>query len=285
VRDCHARLRTRAAHGRDGPHSQESAIIVWDAGTKTQHFIRRANFRTKAAQVGGYDAVVLEATQAEALNDWLKQHGYASSPELVEWFKPYIAKKWRITAFKIIRDGADEAEAKAVRMSFKADTPFFPYREPAQPAASGSGRRELRVFFVSDSRAEGTIGSHGSWPGKTLWADQVGSADRDTLYKSLKIVPPAGDTQWLTEFFDDSSPRPATDEVFFKASKDVAVVHRPERVVFRYVPSSGKGPTLVKAKAEDQGLLDDPVAVVGLILAAIAAVLLYFRRKRERAAA
>src|SRR5439155_1257195 len=130
-----------------------SAIIIWDEGTKTQHFIRRASFETEAPDFGflvptptqptlaeadneafdtlakitapevvkqprptssgcspgcgvaapkadndaagkaeppvrvldeqrvaGYDAVVLEADEANALNSWLTEHGYEFSP-------------------------------------------------------------------------------------------------------------------------------------------------------------------------------------------------------------
>src|SRR5262245_10581471 len=154
--------------------ADESAIIIWDEKTRTQHFIRRATFDTEApdfgflvptpsepalaevsdiefsnleylirpeviekseftgvdftpllfgffilsrsagdrAQVGsevrllsaqrvaGYDAVDLEADNAAALSRWLDKHGYASSPSLTEWLAPYVAARWKITAFK-----------------------------------------------------------------------------------------------------------------------------------------------------------------------------------------
>ena len=44
-----------AAVGRRGEVvrlASESAIIVWDAASKTQHFIRRARFETKARDFG-----------------------------------------------------------------------------------------------------------------------------------------------------------------------------------------------------------------------------------------
>jgi hypothetical protein len=71
------------------------------------------------AKVAGYDAVVLEATDADALNNWLKEHDYASTPELVEWFKPYLERKWKISAFKI--PGCTTQQFRGVgtvRMSF-----------------------------------------------------------------------------------------------------------------------------------------------------------------------
>ncbi|HSP06023.1 MAG TPA: DUF2330 domain-containing protein, partial [Acidobacteriota bacterium] len=182
---------------------EESAIIVWDSAKKMQHFIRRASFRSDAADFGflvptpakpelaevsndsfqvlgevmqpkivqeeehglrltsligeflflrrgydtaaapravrvlefksvaGYDAAVLEADDAGALNGWLQEHGYPASSALQKWFEPYVALKWKITAFKVAGDKTSGAPATAaVRMSFPADRPFFPYREP-----------------------------------------------------------------------------------------------------------------------------------------------------------
>lgn len=288
--------------------AEESAIIIWDAPSKTQHFIRRASFETKAkdfgflvptptvpkleeaddaafehlkhvtrpkivyqeippgaksekapaaavaksapvtvvatAKVAGYDAVVLEASDAAALNGWLKEHGYASSPELIEWFKPYIEKKWRISAFKISHDRPDSnrASPKAVRMSFETNAPFFPYREPAsQRAGSAQGKpRMLRVFLLADTRFGGTVGAADAWPGNTVWSDRIEESDRWNLLERAKLPQSmAAGAIWLTEFEDRSSPRPGTDDVFFKTITDQAPVRRPDQIVY-VRNSSGK---------------------------------------------
>ncbi len=290
--------------------AEESAIIIWDATAKTQHFIRRASFETKAkdfgflvptptvpkleeaddkafghlkyvtrpkivyreiprnakseapkaaaatksapvkvvatAKVAGYDAVVLEASDAAALNRWLSEHGYASSPELIEWFKPYIEKKWRISAFKISQERPDSnrADAKAVRMSFETDTPFFPYREPAsQRSESAKGKqRMLRVFLLADTRFGGTVGADGAWPGETVWSDRIEERDRGKLLEHAKLPSSiAAGAMWLTEFEDRSSPRPGTDDVFFKTGADQTVIKRPDEVVYVH-KSFGKMP-------------------------------------------
>jgi hypothetical protein len=276
---------------------EESAIIVWDAGSKTQHFIRRASFQTEAkdfgflvptpgvpalaaaddqafqflsevtapqsavrvgigsrssmvtaaptsvvtvlatAKVAGYDATTLEASDALALGNWLHQHGYHSSPELVDWFKPYLERKWKITAFKIDRDAqsGNRADSGAVRMSFQTEAPYFPYREPmSQSAAAGqSASRTLRVFFLGDARVEGTLGSSGSWPAQTVWSDKMDDNARRKLFGYAKLPGTAArDAIWLTEFEDTSSPRPGSDDVYFRKSDAQASVHRPERITY-----------------------------------------------------
>src|SRR5262249_14069050 len=84
-------------------------------------------------RVAGFNAVVLEANSASALSDWLKNNGYAFSPEVEAWAKPYVEAGWKITALKVARDRDSQEKrvaAAALRMSFKTDRPLFPYREP-----------------------------------------------------------------------------------------------------------------------------------------------------------
>src|ERR1022692_3600634 len=82
--------------------------------------------------VGGFKSAILEADNTEDLSNWLKDNGYSSDPELQSWLVPYIANKWKITAFKIAQDPTTgkPATTRPVRMSFATDKPFFPYREP-----------------------------------------------------------------------------------------------------------------------------------------------------------
>ncbi|HZT80525.1 MAG TPA: DUF2330 domain-containing protein [Gemmataceae bacterium] len=281
--------------------AEESAILLWEPTTRTQHFIRRATFRTEATDFGflvptpakpelaeaddgafklledvtapkrrtvrqkrdpnaksavggrgkderplpaepvrvleakrvaGFDAVVLEADNAKALNDWLAGHGYPSRPSLTDWLRPYVEAHWKITAFKIAKEDGKIPGVKtaAVRMSFAADRPFFPYREPkeeARPAKGPRAARLLRVYFVGDGRAEGRLGGK-EWPGKVAWANQVPDAKRKELLKLLKLPDKAvPQSAWLTEFEDRSAPRPGTEDVYFAPAKDQSAVARP----------------------------------------------------------
>lgn len=300
--------------------AEESAIIVWDEAKKTEHFIRRASFRsetnafgflvptptkpelaeanddvfrqldgvirpetifedvwrleptllvlfpifmmTRSAsapavavavppvrvleekRVGGYDAAVLEADDAAALAEWLKSHGYAKRPALEEWLAPYVAKKWKLTAFKVAdgdaraSDGGAAPERArepvtlgtgAVRMSFQTERPFFPYREPRDqregvPASVATGR-SLRVFYFGPARVTPVIGDGSTaFPGKTPW-----SAPFQPGHAALPVaVEPGG---WLTVIEDNASPRPGVDELWLDRSKDPAVVKPPPVIV------------------------------------------------------
>lgn len=286
--------------------AEESAIIIWDEKTRTQHFIRRATFDTdafdfgflvptptepalaevvnstfddleylirpkviekagvtgvdftplllgflgirspaplsapmtavrvlSAQRVAGYEAAVLEADNAAELNRWLDERGYASSPSLTEWLAPYVAGRWKITAFKIAKDaGYREVGTSSVRMSFTTDRPFFPYREPAnqrEAKESRAGDRLLRVFFLSSSRMDGALGggASGAWPGQTVWADRISEADRERFGSLVPHESQLPLNTWLSVFEDKSSPRPGTDEVYFAPSKQQGTVHLP----------------------------------------------------------
>ena len=321
--------------------SDEGALIVWDEKTKTEHFVRRASFRStgydfgflvptptrpdldvagddlftelaaltapkveyreevrevereverelslgcafaaKSARdatgladnapaskaggvdvleqkrVGDYDATVLAFRRgdgdtpergAQAMAEWLAKHGYESPPAIETWLAKYVRDQWCVTAFKIAgpgpkKDGVNapggrhDLRARPIRMSFKADRPFYPYREPetepgAHPAAES---RSLRVFVAAQGRYAGTLGDGAkAWPGQAVWAGPVDAPRWTSLFQNAKLTetPVATDGWWLTEFEDRSSPRPGTDEVYFAPSADASPVARPAHII------------------------------------------------------
>jgi Uncharacterized protein conserved in bacteria (DUF2330) len=177
------------------------------------------------AKVGGYQAAVLQADDAKALDNWLQANGYPGNAELYGWLGPYLVEKWTITAFKIdagAQPNRRGVRSKAAKMSFATDRPFFPYREPANSEPAIPTPRSLRVFLLANERMSGTLGNI-PWHAKTVWADRVADAKPAEM-----VTIPATDMptpMWLTAFEDTASPRPATAEVFFDASKDQSVVH------------------------------------------------------------
>jgi hypothetical protein len=283
--------------------ADEEALIIWDAASRTQHFVRRVRFRTPAPDFGflvptptrptlaeakdavfetlsraiepqvsfrrrqvyrpvplllwpffftlsaphappaagvrvletkrvaGYDAAVLQADDAKALLAWLSDHRYAARPELLEWLKPYVDRKWILTAFKVGgRDaGSGEVATSAVRMSFETDKPFFPYREPADQRGGDGPRRLLRVFAVATERLEGRVGATGTWAGKLRYAWP--RPDMGLLLDGVGAGPPGSKAPWLLAWDDESTPRPGTDDLFFSRAADQAPVVPPPVVV------------------------------------------------------
>jgi hypothetical protein len=217
-------------------------------------------------QLGNLEAAVLafraDKTRkvedtADELLSWLGSRGYAVRPDLTDWLAPYIEKSWMITAFKIAAPpGSDPSDKKgpvavksvAVRLSFKTDRPFFPYREPAaqRNAPAPGSPRSLRVFVVARERMAGRIGAATTWPAQTVWADAVGESERIALLEKLHLPhETAFGKWWLTEFEDRSSPRPGTDELYFERSMDRGAVARPPIVLTTYRTPWWAGPLAI----------------------------------------
>lgn len=220
-------------------------------------------------RVAGFDAVVLAADDPAALSAWLKDRGFAEGPTLTAWLAPYVANGWIITAFKIAdakgAAGARSIGTSSVRMSFAAERPFYPYREPADqretmPASHreiAPAGRMLRVYFVSDAKFEGALEDGGPFPGVVKLSDAVEPA---LFGPDL----PVASRPRLTVFEDGSSPRPGTADVFFSRAKDQApvvlepiVITQPRRIPL-------------------------PLDLLFVIVGAVAAGLLAVRRRRQR---
>jgi len=195
-------------------------------------------------KVAGFDATVLRAEETQALIDWLNEHGYESRPALTEWLKWYVEHRWIITAFKVSADPGGKSQqqvnSRTLRMSFQTDRPFYPYREPEdmrQP--SGQGSRSLHVYVLSDKKYAGTLGEDGAWPGKLVWANQISRMEQDNLTERLRVTDKdlaqtLEGARYLTEFEDQSFPRPGTDEVYFQPAQDQASVERPPIIYVVY---------------------------------------------------
>jgi hypothetical protein len=312
-------------------NADQNVIIVWDAVTQTQHFIRQATFKSddddfgflipspgepqleesgndafahllkvtepevekkprpaeginctcSATQlagahlgdppvrilqeklVAGFNAVVLETKSGSALVDWLKQNGYAFSPEVEAWAKPYVEGGWKITALKVAKGKDGKADktvaASALRMSFRTARPLFPYREPDTKTAAGqlgATRRTLRIYFLAEARYQGELTKEVPWTGRVAWANKLGAADRKLALELLKLPAAALPADaWLTEFEDEWPYRVAPADVYFSRAVDQSTVKRPPVIVYTAAP----WPTDVMVYAIAAALILPPV--------------------------
>jgi hypothetical protein len=291
--------------GKPVVNADQTVIILWDADTKTQHFIRQASFKSEADDFGflvpspsqpqldesgdeafphlrkltepeiktvrrsggvgcgcsdsgptrskgevtvleeklvaGFRAAVLETDSTAALVGWLKEHGYAFSPEVEAWAKPYVEAGWKITALKVAKKEDQKenktANAAALRMSFKTDRPLFPYREPDPKSAAdslGAKRRLLRIYFLAEARYQGELTRETPWTGKVAWAGKLEQQDRAKVLDALKLPRDTGPAEWwMTEFEDEWPYKVAPADVYFsRAATQEAVKREP---IIRYV--------------------------------------------------
>jgi Uncharacterized protein conserved in bacteria (DUF2330) len=311
--------------GKPVVNADQTVILLWDAATKTEHFIRKATFKSDADDFGflipspskpelaesgnesfptlqkltepevitksrpagggcigcsatkdapagmtksevtvldrklvaGFDAAVLEATSADALVNWLKEHGYAYSPEIAAWAKPYVEGGWKVTALKVAKKADDKADqtvaASALRMSFQTDRPLFPYREPDPKSAAealGAKHRLLRIYFLSDEKVRGEMTKDSPWSGSLAWAGRVSPENRAKVLEQLRLPAATGPNEWwLTEFEDDWPYRAAPTDVYFSRNPDQREVKRDPIVQYAAVPRSPDGSAYLLAGA------------------------------------
>jgi hypothetical protein len=309
-------------------NADQTVLLLWDAATKTQHFIRQASFKSEAddfgflvpsptqpeleesgndafpylrkltepeiqrvprpsgvgcgcaasreppaksiaagsvpavsvlaeKRVAGFHAVVLETRSADALVGWLKEHGYAFSPEVATWARPYVEAGWKITALQVAKSTGGKTEksvaASALRLSFKTDRPLFPYREPdptKQAAELGVAHRLLRIYFLANARYRGDLTPEASWTGKVAWSNKLSAADRKAVLAKLKLPETTGPAEWwLTEFEDDWPYLPAPADVYFSRDTDQSAVKRPPIIEYVAAPWPADAAVYVLAAA------------------------------------
>jgi hypothetical protein len=194
--------------------------------------------------VAGFNAVVLETESAGSLVTWLKKNGYAFSPEVEAWAKPYVQAGWKITALKVAKEPDLRQEktvaASALRMSFKTDKPLFPYREPAYGNSAnrlGVAGRLLRVYFIADARYQGELTPNEPWTGRAAWAGKLKSGDRAKALELLKLAEKSAPAEWwLTEFEDRWAYKAAPADVYFSRDMDQSEVRRPPIIEYVSLP-------------------------------------------------
>jgi hypothetical protein len=166
------------------------------------------------ADVSGYHATTLWSTDAHAINDWMNDHGYVSTPEVEKWADRYTKRGWYLTAFKVIDKTKLMASTGTVRMTFRTDKPFNPFYVPStniQVDRKGT----LRVYFVSTGDYDANIGNTGTWQ-KPAWKAAVPDATADILAGQVKIPAYAMPYEAEVEtFVDNDFPRPAADDIYF----------------------------------------------------------------------
>jgi hypothetical protein len=287
--------------GKPVVNADQTVILLWDADTKTEHFIRKASFQSAAddfgflvptpaqpelaesgndafpylqkltepehvkqprpsggmgcgcsslpypgeaklaapvrvldeKEVAGFQATVLEADSADALVAWLKDHGYAFSPEVQAWAKPYVEQGWKITALKVAKGKENKDQrvaASSLRLSFKTERPLFPYREPDSTRAAAdlkADHRLLRIYFIGDARYQGVLPGDVAWTGKPAWSGLMSAENRKKTLEMLKLPENTGPAVWwLTEFEDDWPYKVAPGDLTFARSADQSPIRR-----------------------------------------------------------
>jgi hypothetical protein len=187
------------------------------------------------ADVAGYHATTLWSKDAHAINDWMNEHGYISTPEVEKWAERYCSKGWYLTAFKVIDRTKLAASTGTVRMSFRTGRAFNPFYVPSTNIPN-RGKGTLRVYFVSVGDYDANIGNTGTWQ-TPQWTAPIPEATSALLAKQVKIPAEAiPDNCQVETFVDNDFPRPAADDIYFTKRKAAATPPRQPITPYSMLP-------------------------------------------------
>lgn len=120
--------------------------------------------------VGDYKATVFEGSDGRSLNDWLGRNGYKTRPAMTPWLDYYAKKHYIFVAFKY-QGQKGATPTRAVRVSFPAEAPHYPYKMPTDTWTLPHAR-QLDLFVLSQRELRGQLIDGKPW-GKALWTAEV----------------------------------------------------------------------------------------------------------------
>ncbi|MBC8143389.1 MAG: DUF2330 domain-containing protein, partial [Armatimonadetes bacterium] len=192
--------------------------------------------RVESSQtIGGFNTVVLKASDTDSLVAWLQKHGYKPRPEMREWLEPYVRGGYFVTAFRV---AAGNPALSPVCMTFQTPAPFYPYREPDSTAPRTG--RNLRVYYLGDKRVVGNLGGDAgtTWNATPLCSRRLTPGQKSVLTAPIERFYPAiafkgskppryptigltdADLQTRLTVFDDAAPLRERKDLFFAASPE-----------------------------------------------------------------
>lgn len=162
-------------------------------------------------RVGSMDVAVLQATDVEALINWLNGNGYKQNPQQKDWLNRCVKLGMTVSAFKYAGGQTDvKVTADSVRLSFRTDRPFFPYHEPKRDA---DGRRRLNLYVIAPTPVTALRGQRSEDYVANASAMTV-SIDKNSLRSPIAgVMIPANATQ--VTYFDDRSRQRAPGDLYF----------------------------------------------------------------------
>lgn len=122
--------------------------------------------------VGDFEVSVLKASDGKAIGEWLVKNGHKMRPVMEPWLDHYAKQSWILTAFKY--QGGGKAATKAVRVSFPADRPHYPYKMPTDTWPETHHRR-LDLFVISQTQVKGEYTSGRDWETPARWTAELGA--------------------------------------------------------------------------------------------------------------
>ena len=103
--------------------------------------------------LGPLRATTLSATDARALDGWLEQHRYETSPALQAAVQPYVDEGWSFVAVQLNAVGQSlEGDLPPISMSFTSDEAVYPMRM----SSAAEETQQPTVYVLAEHRMQRT---------------------------------------------------------------------------------------------------------------------------------
>lgn len=145
--------------------------------------------------VGPYETVTLSATDPNALNDWLAQHGYDVPDDIQPIIDEYVAEEFDFIALRL-QPGQGVRSMKPVRVV----TPGASSALPLRMVAAGTGANvPLVLFIIGEGRMEAANFDNGLIPPSLVTWDFIADQSNYSELRATGASANEGRT-WLTTY-------------------------------------------------------------------------------------
>lgn len=174
--------------------------------------------------IGPFEVTTLSASDPDALNGWLIDHGYTERPDLVPSFASYLEQGWQVLAVKLVSPTGEElgGELDALRMSFPTDEVVYPIRLSAHAQVE----QDVRLYVISDHKMDIATEAAPGNPLELRFAGPIGVTDIEPSLSSEDDV-------YVTLYTGEIAPEEITgDYIFAQAADDDPHQEYYDRVVW-----------------------------------------------------
>lgn len=178
----------------------------------------------------------IRAEDIRGIRTWARRQRFQFDRRAEAWLEKYVRAGWVINAFALRNPNADRVKLPPVELDFETSRPFFPYREPANPAEPDS--RLFRLFVLGPQTIRAGLEDRTEWTAEVRYRAPLPAQFQQS------VAVPAG-TQVTA--FDDFTTRRPDSELWFTDSDQPNYVPEPirefrdERII---IPSMVWVPTL-----------------------------------------
>lgn len=158
--------------------------------------------------VGPFDVTTLNGADAQAVNQWLEQHGFPTRPDIEPVFAQYLGNGWNIAAVKLIPDSTQEhlrtGDLPPLRMKFSTDKPIYPIKLSQR----ASIEQRIQLYIAAGHRVDASGPYSTETPLQLRFTGAISGTDIGL-----------GDRQWyLTSYGATLSPDLITSDITFTRS-------------------------------------------------------------------